>query len=148
MIEKYYILHNDTLSFKVVEFVRDHKLHASSLSNMRDELKSLNGIKSIETDKTRVQSGIGDPTLQLVLVRERLNNKIAEYEAMVDIYDRTMECLSDRDRLILETMCAPDALYACEELEEILHVERTCVYNYRREAIHKFESYVVGFLQA
>lgn len=148
MIEKYYNLQSDVLSFQVVEFVRDHKIHVASLKNMRDELNSLDGIKSIETDKTRVQSGVGDPTLQLVLVREKLVNNISEYQAMVDIYDKTMEAMGERDRLILEAMCDPDRMYACEELMDILKIERPTVYKYRKLAIRKFESYLTGFLQA
>ena len=147
MIEKYYEFHNDFLSFRVVQFVKDHRLHILSLRNMRSELDDLESIKSIEYDKTRVQSSeLGDPTAQLALIKTSLENKIAEYEVMLSIYDRTMASLDEVDRHILEIMYDNDLDYPSLILQEEYHIEHSTFYRWRARAIDHFESVVTGFL--
>ena len=147
MIEQYYNFHNGILSFQVVRFVEDHQKHVLTLKNMRSELNDLDTIKSIEYDKTKVQSSqTSDPTAQLAIIKQHLENKIAEYEAMVNLYDRTMASLSREDRMILETMYSSDTIYPYETLQEELHIERATLYRWRARAIKNFETFLTGFL--
>lgn len=147
MVERYYKFHNECLEFQVVKFVRDHKKHVHTLRSLRTELVGLDTIKGISYDSTKVQtSGVGDPTARLALVKDEIQNKIAEYEFMVDLYDKTMKELTDEERTILETMYNSNTLYPDEILMDRLYVGHTTLYRRRKQAINHFETLVTGFL--
>ena len=149
MIEKYFVVsHNHILSFDVVQFVKDHHDHLDNYANLSSELDDIiktSQFPSMNYEQERVQnSGVSDPTGRAALIVAHLEGKIAEYKTLINLYDNTMNKLTDDERFILEAMYGNPVYRPIPYCMDHLHIERATVYRYRTKAINHFAHLVTG----
>lgn len=136
-----------------IEDLRKYQAQKASLNNILGRARALKetylSIKCVMSDSTPVIGGssrIEDNMLDNIVERKRLEHTYKAAAQLVNLVERGLAGLSDRERLVLERFYVSRNRGHVEDLMEELHFEQRRVYQIKDDALYKFTIYMYGLI--
>lgn len=131
------------IKFDMVRFIADYYFFKALLPELESQLKSLDGMKGIDTTADKVKSSpSSDTTSKVALQRINLNEKIQSYKKHINLFERARETLTYEEKEVLEILFESD-LPAVIKAEEV-GLSKTTLYERRRNAFEKIKMFIIG----
>lgn len=134
-----------------IEDLRNYRHHKDSLENIPSRIVALRdqyvAIKGGMSDGTPVQgrgSTIEDRMLSNITERERLSHNYRAAQRLVELIERGLNGLDDRERKVLEGMYMGAGRGNVDKLCDELGYEQRQIYRIRDAALHKFTVSMYG----
>lgn len=136
------------------EDLRKYPHQKQSLGNMEDRLRALQSeYESIRCgmsgDSTPVKGGssrVEDRMLNNIVARERLKYTYKATKRLVELVERGLAGLEDREQVVLERFFVHRRPGHVEQLMEEWHFEKTRVYEVKDEALYNFTVSMYGII--
>lgn len=129
-----------------MEDLRNYSRRRDSLDNIKSRIAALKeqyaSVKcALGSDTGAVQGGgnrIEDRMLSNIVERERLTHTYRAAKQLVDLTERGLSGLDERERLVLERFYVEPERNAVPRLSDELYVEKSQVYRIKDDALYKF----------
>jgi ArpU family phage transcriptional regulator len=129
-----------------IEDLQKYSRRRDSLDNIKTRIAALKeqyaSVKcALGSDSVAVQGGgsrIEDRMLSNIVERERLAHTYRAAKRLVELTERGLDGLDERERLVLERFYITPAKNAVPRLSEELFVEKSQVYRIKDDALYKF----------
>lgn len=137
--------------------IEDLKLYhrrRDSLNNLKDRIQALKehylSVKcSLGSDAAPVKNGsskIEDRMLNNIVERERLTHTYKATRRLVELTERGLKGLDDKERLVIERFFVTKERNHVERLMDELHVEKSHVYRLKDRALYNFTVTMYGLI--
>lgn len=136
-----------------IDDLKKHKAREGSLENMITRIKALKeqmtALKGRATDMAVVRGGVSrmeDKLLDNIVERERLKATYKATKHLVDIVERGLSGLDEKEKFILLTFYMDRPKKHVERCMEQLHLEQAQVYRMKDRALYKFTISMYGIV--
>ena len=136
-----------------IEDLKKYPMQKDSLENVKKRIGALKekyqSIKCTLSDTTPVMGGssrIEDHMLDNIVERKRLEHTYRATARLVELVERGLSGLDERERLVLERFYVQKNRNHVERLMEEMHFEKTRVYEFKDDALYKFTISMYGII--
>ena len=137
-----------------IEDLRNYSRRRDSLENIRGRIAALReqyaSVKcALGSDSGAVQGGgnrIEDRMLSNIVERERLEHTYRAAKRLVDLTERGLNGLDERERLVLERFYVEPSKGNVDRLSDELGYEQAQVYRIKNDALYKFTIHEFGIV--
>lgn len=137
--------------YEAIEKLKGYDARKRSLASIPEEINRLESkfgaIRSASADGTPVQgggSGREDALLSNLVHREELKSQFEQAKLWCSVVERSMECLTDEERTVLDRFYIHPARGNVDRLCEELGIEVAAVYRRRNDALRKLTLAMYG----
>ena len=129
--------------------LRTYLLKKQSVESIEERIRALKmqqtGIQAVRVDPTPGGSSqLEDSQANIICEIKRLKLTRAANQKLIEITERGLSVLDDRERLTLEKFYIDRPQDYLGQLMEELHVEKSMVYKIKEEALKKFTAATYG----
>ena len=123
--------------------LRNYMNRKAAIENIRDQIADL----ATEITSIRSASADGNPVVNNILKRERLEEAQRLTENRVRRVDRALNQLSERDRCVLQRFYITPCIGGVERLCRELAIEKTTAYRWKDCALRNFTITMYGLTE-
>ena len=136
---------------EAVSDLRNYLYRKQSLENITEKIKALRyeleGVKAVKIDPTPGGGNhMEDKRVNTICEIERLKLAYQATKKLVDIIERSLDLLSEQERIVLQLFYIERPRNYIEELSKQLNMEQANIYRVKDTALNKFTVLMYGIM--